>query len=144
MNYFQTFAISSAGMDIERARLDVAALNLANVNTATAPGTVGYRPLKVVAKASSLYGASFKNTFDVEVANFPKASIETMTNPVKLVFEPDHPMADKKGFVSYPAIDNATEMMTIMSAMRAYEANVAVMTAARTMAVKALDIGGQS
>ena len=57
------------------------------------------------------------------------------------MLEPGHPQADVQGFVTYPGVDTATEMMTIMDAMRAYEANVAAMNASRTMAMKALEIG---
>jgi flagellar basal-body rod protein FlgC len=59
-----------------------------------------------------------------------------------MVYEPGHPMADARGFVSYAGVDTATEMVSMMSAMRAYEANVAAMNTARSMAQKALTIGG--
>jgi flagellar basal-body rod protein FlgC len=60
------------------------------------------------------------------------------------VLDPGHPQADARGYVSYPGVDPATEMMTMLSASRAYEANVVAMNTARAMAVKALEIGGAS
>jgi flagellar basal-body rod protein FlgC len=61
--------------------------------------------------------------------------------PAKRVFEPDHPDADTEGFVSYPDIDPVTEMADMLSATRAYEANVTALNAAKAMASKALEIG---
>jgi flagellar basal-body rod protein FlgC len=60
------------------------------------------------------------------------------------VHEPGHPLADEKGFVSYPGVDPAMEMVTLLDATRAYEANVAAMNMARAMSLKALEIGGNS
>jgi flagellar basal-body rod protein FlgC len=59
-----------------------------------------------------------------------------------MVHEPGHPLADARGFVSYPGVDAAAEMVSLMGASRAYEANVAAMNTARVLALKALDIGG--
>jgi flagellar basal-body rod protein FlgC len=75
-------------------------------------------------------------------ALLPGVSVEFADRAARKVHDPGHPMADAQGFVAYPAVDAATEMVTLMSATRAYEANVAAMNAARTMALKALDIGG--
>ena len=60
------------------------------------------------------------------------------------IYEPGHPQADDKGFVAYPAVDQVSEMVNVMTAVRAYEANVVAMNAAKAMSVKALEIGGQS
>lgn len=54
-----------------------------------------------------------------------------------------HPQADKDGYVSYPGVDTLTEMMALMVASRAYEADVAAFNAAKSMAMKALEIGGR-
>jgi flagellar basal-body rod protein FlgC len=143
VDYNPTFAISAAGMALERARVEVAALNLANAHATQAPGQIPYSPLRVVAQAASANGflalmqgdalaAALKPEFHVEAANVAP----------RVVHEPGHPLANAKGFVTYPGIDPAAEMVALMSATRAYEANVAAMNTARTMALKALDIGG--
>ena len=74
----------------------------------------------------------------------PGFRVETADLSPRLVHEPGHPLADSRGLVSYPGVDPATEMVTLMSASRAYEANVAAMNTARNLALKALDIGGTS
>lgn len=144
MSYSQVFAISAAGMGAERVRLDVAAMNLANANTATAPGEAGYRPMRVAIKSGYVAGGDFAQAFSSGIAQAPYAQVEHSVTQSKMLYEPEHPMADKRGYVSYPEIDNATEMITIMSAMRSYEANITALNAAKNMAMKTLEIGGQS
>jgi flagellar basal-body rod protein FlgC len=149
MDYTQAFAISAAGMTVERTRVDVAALNLANANTVqSADGNV-FKPLRVVARAGNAVSANFSDLVDQgdavsgdAVLGLPTASIEAADVAQRLVYEPGHPFANTKGFVAYPGVDSAVEMVSMMSATRAYEANVAAMNAARTMAMKALGIGG--
>lgn len=141
MDYQQTFAISAAGMDIERARVDVAALNLANEHTVAGVDGRLYQPLRVVAHAA---GTGFGQLVAQGMVGVPVASVEaTGSDPIK-AYDPSHPMADARGYVSYPGIDHVGEMLNVMSALRGYEANVAAMNATRTMAMKALDIGGNS
>jgi flagellar basal-body rod protein FlgC len=57
------------------------------------------------------------------------------------VQDPGHPLANEQGFVAYPGVDTATEMVSLMSAMRSYEANVAAINTARSLALKTLEIG---
>lgn len=146
MDHSPTFAISAAGMALERTRVEVAALNLANAHTTQAAGQAAYNPLRVVAQAASpdAFAAMMLSSDSATSAMKPDFHVEASGAAPRMVHEPGHPMADARGFVSYPGVDAAAEMMALMSATRAYEANVAAMNAARTMALKALDIGGQS
>ena len=151
MDYSDSFAISAAGMSLERTRADVASLNLANANTVQSADGPQYRPLRVVARAAAMAASgspAFADLFSRGVGGAGAVggptvvSVEPTDLPPRLVYEPGHPLANDKGFVAYTGVDNATEMVTLMSAMRSYEANVAAMNAARTMALKALEIGG--
>lgn len=139
MNPFNSFAISAAGMNVERLRVDVAALNLANANTVMTTDGVRYHPLRVVSQAAP--GTGFGALVGAGLSG-PQASVEASTLPARQVLEPGNPAADSRGFVSYPGVDTTVEMMSILSATRAYEANVAALNAARSMALKALEIGG--
>lgn len=134
------FAVSSAGMSVERAKLEVAAMNIANANVALPTDGIGYRPLRVVPQHTNAR-TSFSELMKFD-ASVPKFSIETIDTPPRQVLEPNHPFADAKGMVMYPAVDTTTETFNVMHAMRAYEANVAVLNASKTMALKALEIGG--
>jgi flagellar basal-body rod protein FlgC len=145
MDYSSNFAVSAAGMALERTRVEVAALNLANAHTTQSPGQVPYIPLQVVAQtaASNSFGA-LMGPDKPGVPAAPEFHVEPANVAPRTVHEPGHPFADAKGFVNYPGVDTAAEMVSMMSATRAYEANVAAMNTARTMALKALDIGGNT
>lgn len=156
MDYTKAFAISAAGMSYERTRVEVAAMNLANANTVQTAASA-YQPLRVVAQsaglpASATAGAEFGRSVErgLEGAQqdaayglaVPQLSIVPSNAAPRLVYEPGNPLADAKGYVTYAGVDNATEMVSMMSAMRSYEANVAAMNMSKTLALKALAIGG--
>jgi len=68
--------------------------------------------------------------------------VQPVDGAPRLVYEPGHPDADTKGFVAYPDVNPVSEMVELMTVTRAYEANVRAMNMAKTMALKALEIGG--
>lgn len=142
MDHASIFSISTAGMQLERTRAEVAALNLANAHATAAPGQAAYRPLRVVPQWTG--AGSFGDLMAAGVGTAAGATVRIEAAPVapRRVHEPGHPHADGAGFVSYPGVDPATEMVSLMSATRAYEAHVAVASAARAMALKTLEIGG--
>ncbi len=147
MSAFSAFDISATGMSVERMRLDVAAYNLANAQTTAGPDGTAFSPLRVVARpmggpdfdalvAGHLSGAG--------VAPMPlDVQIERMQVAPRMVYDPGHPDADARGFVAYPAINPVSEMVQLITVTRAYEANVRALNAAKTMALKALEIGSE-
>jgi flagellar basal-body rod protein FlgC len=141
MNYLQSFAVSAAGMAVERSRVEVASANLANANTVQEPGAPAYRPMRVVARAMA--AAPFGELVEsgLQSAALPVATVEPTAAGPRLVYEPGHPLANEQGFVGYAGVDPASEMVTLMSATRSYEANVAAMNTARALALKTLEIG---
>lgn len=143
MDYFKAIAISSAGMAAQKARVEAATLNLANMHSSAPPGTRGYQPVIAVIHAIP---ASFASTLNgaMPAPVIAQASVVPQTGlPPRLAYEPGHPHADDAGMVAYPAVDPTQEMMTVMTALRAYEADLAALQATRTLAAKALEIGGQ-
>ncbi|MBL8515548.1 MAG: flagellar basal body rod protein FlgC [Betaproteobacteria bacterium] len=151
MDYTKSFAISAAGMLAERQRVDVAALNLANANTVWSPGQAGYRPLRVVSAttviaASSSFPAQLSRQSLAHAGALLPLPVTTTTEAAggpRRVHDPTHPLADEKGFVNYPKVDTATEMLNMVGALRAYEANVAALNTSRSLALKSLEIGGK-
>jgi flagellar basal-body rod protein FlgC len=149
MDYAKTFAISAAGMAVERTRVEVASQNLANAHTVVGADGSGYQPLRVVARTAAAGGA-VAGSFGAQVdqldagmlTSLPQVEVEPAAEGPRLVYEPGHPLADAKGYVAYPAVDPAAEMVGLMSAMRAYEANVAAMNTSKALALKTLEIGG--
>jgi flagellar basal-body rod protein FlgC len=144
MDYHASFQISAAGMATEKLRLDVTTLNLANMHAAGTSADQVYRPQRVVTQAIGAgagFGAQFGRLYGAAAA--PRAVVVAQDAAPRMVREPGHPYADAKGMVAYPGVDHIAEMVSLNTALRAYEANVAAMNAARAMAVRALEIGGQ-
>ena len=145
MDYNASFHISATGMTVEKMRLDVAAANLANAHTTAAPGTALYKPLRVVSRETPmLFSEQYGKLSGVQDGGAEVAAVEPMNVPPTMMYEPGHPDADSKGFVSYPGVNNTSEMVNMVTALRAYEANVVAMNAAKVMAQRTLEIGGQS
>lgn len=141
MDYLAAFDISASGMAVEKYRLDVVALNLANANSTRGVNGELYQPLRVISGAKN----SFANQLDIFASNQALGAEVVDVRPTnqepRMVFDPSHPDADTKGYVAYPNVNTVSEMMTLIEATRAYEANVKAMNAARSMALQALDIG---
>lgn len=150
MDLLSAFAIGAAGMQVEQTRFNVSALNLANANSVRAADGTMFQPLRVISGAKP--GLNFQNLMDQVGASgkVPNAlapqviSVETTNNSPRLMFDPGHPSADERGFVAQPAINTMLEMMTLMTAQRAYEANVVAINAAKSMAMKSMEIGGNA
>lgn len=143
MDYRAIFQVSAAGMDVEKLRLDTAAMNLANMHSTGGTGGV-FKPMRVVAQAVTPNFAAWMQMPQAGALGGVTAQVvpNESVSP-RVVHDPGHPHADAKGDVYYPGVDHTSEMLTVMTALRAYEANVAAMVAAKSMAARALDIGGQ-
>lgn len=142
MDYRAVFQIAAAGMDLEKRRVEVAALNLANMHSSVPAGQAPYVAQKLAAQPLQL---NFHRALGLPGGTLAMREVRTVVTDVapRLVHDPGHPHANAQGFVAYAAIDQAAEMVSVSTALRAYEANVAVASTARAMAAKALDLGGQ-
>ncbi|MEZ6195542.1 MAG: flagellar basal body rod protein FlgC [Planctomycetota bacterium] len=134
---FTGMSIASSGLGAERQRLDVIARNIANANVVGTPGQAPYRRQEVV----------FKTILDREarrgdgIAGQVTVSevVDDEETPLREVFDPSHPNADKDtGIVTYSNVNMAFEMVDLMSASRAYDANLKAIQAYRDMATAAL------
>lgn len=136
MELLPGWAASASALTAEQLRLDIIAGNLANVHTTRAAGGGPYRR-RVVVFAEKLAEArrGFRGR-GVEVR-----AVLTDNSPPQLVYDPSHPDADERGYVAYPNVNVVNEMVDLLTATRAYEANVTVLNAAKSMALKALEIG---
>lgn len=140
MNYLQAFAISASGMAVEKARVDLTAVNIANAQSTRSADGAGVRPMRLVSAAK---GADFESLLNnsVPLRGAEIVSVIALATPPRLVYEPGHPDADQKGFVAYPGINPIAEMVNLLTAVRAYEANVAALNAAKSMALRTLQMG---
>ena len=145
MGLFDALNISASGLTAERMRMDVTAENLANAQTTRTAAGGPYRRKEVVLsqqQGESGFGAQLRTAMGgsgspggVEVAG-----IAEDTSEGKRVYDPGHPDADGDGYVTMPNVDTVTEMVDLISASRAYEANVTVMQTAKQMFSKTLEI----
>lgn len=144
MDYLKALAISGSGMDVERQRLDVTALNIANAHSTRGPDGAPFVPQQVISavRAGTAFQAALMGAQQL-AAGAQVVEIRAADVAPRLVYEPAHPDADAKGIVTYPGINPVSEMVNLISTVRAYEANLAAAQAARTMAMRALDMGGE-
>ncbi|HET7370772.1 MAG TPA: flagellar basal body rod C-terminal domain-containing protein [Gammaproteobacteria bacterium] len=139
MGFDQLFGISEFGLNFERLRLEAAARNLAMANTVMADGAT-VRPLRVSAMRRA-EGSPFDSLINGEA--LPTVTISEAPAGARIVHDPDSPLADAKGNVRYPDIDPVEQMTTLITAQRAYEANIRAINAMRSMILSAIGIGGQ-
>ena len=143
MDIEQALAISASGLDAQKTRLNTISSNLANVNSTRSTNGGPYRRLDVVFTSVPVGESSLPapSTVDPALQGVEVTQVVPDQRPFKRVFEPQHPDADQDGYVSYPNVAPMEEMVNMLSALRSYEANVTAMNAAKTMAMKALEIG---
>ena len=147
MSIFDALNISASALSAERQRSEVAATNLANVDTThTAAGKVPFRRREVVLASSGgpQFQALLKNA-STGTARFQPGGVrltevvEDSAPPIQR-YDPGHPDADKDGYVSYPNINPVQEMVDLMGSVRAYQLNASAITASKQMIQQSIDI----
>lgn len=128
MGTISSLGISASALAAQRTRLDVIARNIANAEVTRTPQGGPYIRQQVVFRALPEGG--------VEVAE-----VQPDPTPPRRVYDPGHPDADVDGYVSYPNVNMVEEMVDLMMATRAYEANVTAMQATKNMLHKAMELG---
>ncbi len=145
MGVFDSFAISASGMTAERLRLDLASNNIANMNSAGRPNDPSNPPYRrkipIFVQMLEQTGGQGLQRPGFSGAGVRVARVLEDNNPPRLVHDPSHPLADDRGYVAYPNINIVNEMVNVITATRAYEANVTALNAAKDIALKALEIG---
>ncbi len=128
---------SASALDVQRARLEVAVSNLANAESTTGVNGGPYRRREVLVEAVKTGdGDGGAGGFGVRVA----AIVEDQS-PFQRRFDPGHAQADETGHIELPNVDVPTEMVDMLGAARAYQANLAAISLIRETVQKALEIG---
>jgi flagellar basal-body rod protein FlgC len=130
---------SSAALSAEQTRLDVISENIANANTTHGVDGKPYQR-QVVVFESALQKA-MSSDGNIQMSPIQVARVEKDNSPPVTVYDPGNPDADSNGMVATPNININEEMADMISASRTYEANLAVIKNARTMAMETLSIG---
>jgi flagellar basal-body rod protein FlgC len=142
MSLFSAISVGASGMAAQRARAEVLVENLANAETTRTPEGGPYRRKDLVFESSavsspfaSVFSAELQSPGGVAVAGM----ITDMSDPERR-YLPGHPDADKDGYVGYPKMNPAEDMVDLMGAARGYGANVAAITAVKDMIQRSLDL----
>ena len=143
MNLLDSMAISSSGLGAQRMVIHVIAMNLSNANTTrTAEGGPYLR--KQVILSPSYLEKKFSSLLSHKLGDERigvKSEVVEDPHGIKTVYDPAHPDADEAGLVALPNVQISEEMIHLLRATRSYEANITAFNAAKTMALKALEIG---
>ncbi|MHB1551247.1 MAG: flagellar basal body rod protein FlgC [Vulcanimicrobiaceae bacterium] len=126
MGFYSSVEISASGLSAERLAMDVIANNIANANTTQTPQGGAFKRQLVVFAQKPTANASGQGGVEV-------LGIVQDQSPDRLVFDPGNPQADARGYVHYPNVSVVKEMVDLMAASRAYEANVTAIQEARNM-----------
>ena len=142
MSLFSMLSVSASGMAAQRARSEVLVENLANAETTRTPEGGPYRRKDVVFSSeqaslpfSSVFRSELEQPLGVEVSEV----IQDTREPEKR-YVPGHPDADASGYVAFPRVNPAEDMVDLMGASRGYQANVAAMSAVKDMIHRAVDL----
>jgi flagellar basal-body rod protein FlgC len=128
-----SLGISASALAAERKRLDVVAENIANAQTTRGADGKAYHRKEVVFESVAADA--------VERGGVRVADVVESSTPMAMVYNPGHPDANPQGYVEMPNVNVVEEMVDLLAATRAYEANVAAANATKTLASRALDIG---
>lgn len=140
---FGAINAAASGLTAERLRMDVISNNIANVNTTrTAEGGAYRRQMVTFAPRESETAFSKVLSEHLDTGSGVRVvGISKDNTPTRKMYDPAHPDANKEGYVEMPNVNVVTEMVDMITATRAYEANVTVLNTAKSMALKALEIG---
>lgn len=146
MGYLSALDISASALTAQRLRMDIISQNIANINTTKDENGLPYRRKTVLfeERSSDVPFSEYLSTSSRErlAGNGVRVSkIVEDQSDYKRVYQPGHPDADEDGYINMPNVDVVTEMVNMISASRAYEANVTSINASKSMAMKALEIG---
>jgi flagellar basal-body rod protein FlgC len=143
MDFFSSMNVSSSALSAERTRMNLISGNLANANTTRTPEGGPYKRKDAVFSATPVekpFSRALDGATGQQVRQVKVSRIVEDQNPPRMQYDPSHPDADQQGYVAMPNVNVIEEMADMLTASRAYEANVTAVQAAKNMALKTLEI----
>jgi len=137
MSSMSIFQIAGSALVAQSQRLNVTASNLANANSAVGPDGEPYRARHVVFRTAPVPGHGLGS----EVGGVQVSAVVQSNAEARLVYDPGNPLANAEGYVTMPNVNVVDETVNMISASRAYQANVEVLNTARTLMLKTLTLG---
>ena len=140
MSLFSSLQVSASGMSAQRTRAEMLVENMANSETTRTPEGGPYRRRDVVF-STEVQASPFSAMFQSEVGTGVKvADVLTDNSEPELRYLPGHPDANAQGYVAFPKLNPAEEMVDLMNASRSYQANVAAIGTVKDMLNHSIDI----
>lgn len=144
MDLLTSLRISSSGLAAQRKRMEAVSSNIANAQTTRTAEGGPYRKKEVIfgsEPARDSFAEVLEGTMDEKAQTVHAMEVVNSDKPPVLKYEPNHPEANKDGYVAYPDINVMAEMADMIEAQRAYEANISAVNTTKSMAMKTLEIG---
>ena len=146
MAFLKSLDIAGSALTAERYRTDIILQNISNARTTRAPGGGPYRRKQVVFEERPMSFAQHFRHACIRSQGGKSGGVKVQQvvdseNEFKPVYDPNHPDADADGYVWYPNVDTTEEMIDLMAATNAYEANLTALNVVKAMISKSLDIG---
>ena len=142
MSLFSALSVGASGMAAQRVRAELLVENLANAETTRTPEGGPYRRKDAVFESSPVR-SPFASIFDSELSAFGGVSVAEVvadTRDPERRYLPGHPDADAEGYVAFPRVNPAEDMVDLMGATRNYQANVAAISAVKDMILRSIDL----
>ena len=141
MSLFSAISVSASGMSAQRARAELLVENLANAETTRTPDGGPYRRKDAVFESTDV-SSPFASVFDAQIhaTGVSVSDVVTDTSDPERHYMPGHPDADQDGYVAFPHINPAEDMVDLMGASRGYEAYVAAISAVKDMIQHSIDL----
>lgn len=144
MDLLKSMKISSSGLAANRKRIEAISSNIANAQTTRTAEGGPYRRKEVAFGAEPArdnFADILEGEIDVQAQKVHATEVVSTNEPPILKYDPTHPDANADGYVAMPNINVMKEMADMISAQRAYEANISAINTSKSMAMKALEIG---
>jgi flagellar basal-body rod protein FlgC len=143
MDFMTAMKIGASGLTAQRKRMDTIASNLANIETTRTPEGGPYKRKDVMFTALPLndFSTQLSDVMADQVREVKVSEVVEDQSPPTMVFNPSHPDANEEGYVAMPNINMMEEMVNLINATRSFEANVQSINAAKSMALRAIDLG---
>jgi flagellar basal-body rod protein FlgC len=143
MKILTALRLAASGLATQKVRLDVSAMNLANAHVTRTLEGGPYRAKNVVVAATPLpqdFAEKLDEALATKLSRAQVIAVIDDQSPFKEVYDPGHPDADERGYVKYPNVDVMSEMVELLEASRAYEANLSVVNITKSLALKTLEL----
>jgi flagellar basal-body rod protein FlgC len=140
MSMFQIFNVSGSAASAQSQRLNVVASNLANADTVAGPDGQAYKARQVTFQ-TVLMGSPGDGPGAAGAAGVRVSNVSEDQTAGRRVHDPKHPGADAEGYVTYSNVNPVEEMVNMISASRSYQNNIEVMSTAKSLLLKTLQMG---